>query len=92
MGYAGNTGAILDYTKVQNKIIKIKLNVTAIVGSLDIYNGHPNLIKTINNVGKYEIVFFAVNNAQYPNNSLHLLALTIPQLSSNDIKVLHRSC
>lgn len=66
-GHAGNTGVILDYTKVQNKIIKIKLNVTAIVGSLDIYNGHPNLIKTINNVGKYEIVFFAVNNAQSPN-------------------------
>ena len=62
VGGFGNTGVILDYTKVQNKIIKIKLNVTAIVGSLDIYNGHPNLVKTINNVGKYEIVFFAVNN------------------------------
>ena len=76
-GGASN-GAFLSYTYVQNKILKIKLKITSIQGTLQVHNGYGNIIKNYTEVGVYEFSVICSNTVTYPS-----FYLIVPATSSS---------
>ena len=57
---------------VENKIIKLRINVTSLTGTLTIQNGATNITKTITDVGNYCYSEFHSNNVTYKSFFLYL--------------------
>lgn len=56
-----STGVNINSTPIMNKIIKFKLNVSALTGSLNILNGLSTIVARIDKVGTYEICYLHSN-------------------------------
>ena len=63
----GSNGVFLSYNYVQNKILKIKLKITSIQGTLQVHNGYGNIIKNYTEVGEYELSVICSNTSSYPS-------------------------
>jgi hypothetical protein len=64
------TGCSVNNTYIANKILKFKIKITAITGTLRIYNGLDTgqvLLKEITAIGDYEIEYLHSNSAQFPS-------------------------
>lgn len=91
-GGAGDYGAYISNTYITNKILKFRLNVTSISGTLKITNGvlPYNVIKDITKIGTYTIEYYHSNTSSYPSlyflcrESSHSCTFTVEQIYIGD--------
>ena len=68
MAYAGGaTGVYITNSYITGKIIKMKLNVTALTGEITVDSGSGNHVLTISEIGKYDVAFLHSNTLTFPN-------------------------
>lgn len=67
-----STGVNINGTPIMNKIIKLKLNVTALIGTLVINNGISTTVARITKVGTYEICYLH-NNTETTYTQLFII-------------------
>jgi len=68
------TGIYMRDIFIQGKILKLRLNVTSLTGTLEARNGYSNIIQTINTVGEHTICYLHDNSA--PTNKSFYLTCT----------------
>ena len=76
-----SAGVYITNASIEDKIIKFKIKVTALVGSIRVRNGILNVLETITSVGEYVICYLHKNDA-VTNKGLYILCEGVGASSS----------